>query len=132
MGLTLHSINSTHAAEEEFTLLTITGDLIGDIETLDENSDPETIISSYYELLNQESREELQSLRQTMDRRVEDYQVAYTAADTAEINETLDDLSLYWATIRTIHSDKFTDSVNETLQAAYGEIYSFIAAPVIE
>lgn len=117
---------ASYGAEEELTLLTITGDLIGKLESLNEDANPGTIINSYYELLDQQTGEQLLSLRRRMDRRLEDYQVAYTAADTAEINETLDDLSFYWASIRTLHASEFTEEVIGQLAEAYGELYDFI------
>ena len=67
-------------------------------------------------------------LHHKMARRAEDFEVAYLAADTAEINQTLDDLGLYWASIRTIHAEKFTEDVNVQLTRAYARLFKFIAA----
>lgn len=114
------------AAEEELTLLTITGDKIDTLETLPTSSEPDVIIVAYYAELDGEQRAELVALRRRMDRRLEDYQVAFTAADTAEINEILEDLSFYWASMRTIHAAEFTEAVIRQLAKAYGQLYEFI------
>lgn len=113
-------------AEQEITLLTITGDLIGELNSIPVTDDPNAIIVAYYAELDDEIREELIELRRRMDRRLEDYQVAYTAADTAEINETIDDLAFYWASIRTIHAREFTEGATQQLAKAYAELYEFI------
>lgn len=120
------SVLPAYGAEEELTLLTITGDLIGELESIQGIENPNVIITAYYAELSGEARAELVALRRRMDRRLEDYQVAYTAADTAEINETLDDLSFYWASMRTIHAQKFTEAAFQQLSAAYGELFEFI------
>ncbi len=116
------------AAERETPMLTITGHLIGEIASLNENTSPEKIISSYYGLLEDQPQANLNELRHRMERRTKDYQVAYRAADTAEINETLNDLGWYWASIRTIHADEFTNEVISQLSAAYASLFSFLAA----
>ncbi len=117
---------STFAAEEELTLLTITGGLIDNLDSIPDSEDPDAVIVAYYSELEENSRAGLIALRRRMDRRLEDYQVAFTAADTAEINEILDDLSFYWASMRTIHTRKFTEGAIQQLAAAYGELYEFI------
>ena len=57
---------SINAAEEEFTLLTIQGDLIGKIDSLDLSSDRDTLLNSYYNLLPQGLRTEIKTLRQIL------------------------------------------------------------------
>jgi len=124
-ALVVHSAE-VFSAEEEFTLLTITGDLTDKLELQSDNENPNAVINAYYAELDTEIRGQLLTLRHRMDRRLEDYQVAYTAADTAEINEILDDLSFYWASMRTLHAAEYTDGALEQLHGAYRELYEFI------
>lgn len=114
-------------AEEESVLLSITGNLIDLDESIDLDTSAEQIVHSYYELLNEERRTELLALWRRMERRTEDYQVAFRSGDTAEINETLDDLGFYWASVRTLHAGEFTQNVIEILELFYAEIFPFIA-----
>ena len=123
---TLILFSKGFTAEEEYTLLTISGDLIGELDSTVNSDNPNTIIAAYYTQLEDESRAELVALRRRMDRRLEDYQVAYTAADTAEINEILDDLSFYWASMRTIHAQEYSEGAISQLHAAFGQLYEFI------
>ncbi len=113
-------------AEEEPVLLNITGNLIDLDESIDLNTSAEQIVHAYYELLNEERRTELLALWRRMERRAEDYQVAFRSGDTAEINETLDDLGFYWASVRTLHASEFTQNVIEILESLYAEIFPFI------
>jgi hypothetical protein len=61
-----------------------------------------------------------------MDRRMEDYEVAFAAGDTAEINEIVDDLSAYWARIQQIHFEVFTLAAMQDLVGAYAALYFLI------
>ena len=114
----------TNAAEE--TLLTISGNLIDIDATIAVDSEPQILVNRYYALLPESLQEELIGYWRRMERRAEDYQVAYRSGDTAEINETLDDLSFYWASVRTLHAEEFTQAVIETLESAYAEVFPFI------
>ncbi len=113
--------------EEETVLLTITGDLIGKLESLDEDAMPKSVIDSYYALLPVDLRNQLRTLQTNMARRSEDYQIAFRAGDTAEINEIVDELSFNWATIRTVHAQEFTEEAIADLVSAYAQIYPVIA-----
>lgn len=113
-------------AEEETTLLTITGNLIDELDSVDENDTAESVLDSYYALLPEATRIELMELRRNMDRRSEDYQVAFRSGDTAEMNETLDDLSFYWASMRTVHAQEFTEAAIAEITAAYNKLYRFL------
>lgn len=125
--LAMLGAGTLQAAEEEDVVLTITGNLIGPIETLAEDASPLRIIYSYYALLPDEPHAELDRLRLALSNRIPDYEVANRAADTAELNEVVDDLGFYWASIRSIHAREFTAGVAETLNQAYGELYPVIA-----
>lgn len=113
-------------AEEETTLLTITGNLIDELDSVDENDTAESVLDSYYALLPEATRTQLVELRRNIDRRSEDYQVAFRSGDTAEMNETLDDLSFYWASVRTVHAQEFTEAAIAEITAAYNKLYRFL------
>lgn len=104
-------------------MLTIQGDLVGRIESLGEGSDSGLIINTYYSLLSEEVRTEIESLRRLLSALTPDYEVAYNATDSAELSEVKDEIDFLWAAIRAIHAQKFTPEVVELLNAAYGKIF---------
>ena len=116
---------SINAAEEEFTLLTIQGDLIGKIDSLDLSSDRDTLLNSYYNLLPQGLRTEIKTLRQILSTRIPDYEVAVNAGDSAEFSEIKDEIDLYWAAIRSIHIQHFTREVADFLGSIYNNEFPF-------
>lgn len=122
------SVTLAQQDQEDAILLTITGDLIGELESLDESAGPGTVINGYYALLPQQTQDRLAALRANLNRRGEDYLVAFRSGDTAEMNETLDDLGFYWASIRTIHAREFTEAVIAQLNEAYGALYEFVGS----
>jgi hypothetical protein len=113
------------AADEE-VLLTITGDRIELLNNGEQLDDADYLVLRYYQLLPLELQERLQLLRHRMDRRMEDYEVAFAAGDTAEINEIVDDLSAYWARIQQIHFEVFTLAAMQDLVGAYAALYFLI------
>ena len=60
--------------------------------------------------------------------RMEDYGVAFAAADTAEVNEIYTDLTRFWAEIQLIHNQEYTSAAMDELQSAYAALYELIAA----
>lgn len=117
------------AAEEEVIVLSITGTKVDVLENLPASESHLNIIATYYAEIPEISKEELAGLWQQMRQRTEDYQVAFRSGDTAEINETLDDLGYYWASIRTIHAREFTAEAIAAIEAAYAGIFPFIQDP---
>jgi hypothetical protein len=113
------------AADEE-VLLTITGDRIELLKNGEQLDDADYLVLRYYQLLPLALQERLQLLRHRMDRRMEDYEVAFAAGDTAEINEIVDDLSAYWARIQQIHFEVFTLAAMQDLVGAYAALYFLI------
>jgi hypothetical protein len=113
------------AADEE-VLLTITGDRIELLNNGEQLDDADYLVLRYYQLLPLALQERLQLLRHRMDRRMEDYEVAFAAGDTAEINEIVDDLSAYWARIQQIHFEVFTLAAMQDLVGAYAALYFLI------
>lgn len=114
------------AAEETLTLLTIEGNLIGKIDSLANEQDANTVISTYYEQLSPAALLEIEMLRRQLAKLVPDYDVAFTAADSAEITEVKSDINTSWSAIRTIHTREFTPEVVEILNEAYRNVYHLI------
>lgn len=121
------AITHPAAAAEQELVLTITGDRIDLLSNGEELGDANDLVLRYYQLLPQALQEQLWLLRRRMDRRTEDYEVAFAAGDTAEVNEIVDDLSAYWTRIQQIHYQEFTPAAMQQLGAAYGELYALIA-----
>ena len=116
---------SINAAEEEFTLPAIQGNLIGKIDSLDLSSDRDKLLNSYYNLLPQGLRTEIKTLRQILSTHIPDYEVAVNAGDSAEFSEIKDEIDLYWAAIRSIHIQHFTREVVDFLGNIYNNEFPF-------
>lgn len=121
----LCSLSAT-ATDEELILLTIEGHLIGKLESLDEANDAALIINAYYDFLPEAVHTEIEALRLQLSELIPDYEVAFTAADSAELVNVMDDFDVRWTVIRTIHAQNFTLEVVEILNKAYGDFYSLI------
>ena len=124
--LWLVSVSSTFAAEEEILLL-FSGDRIGLLTNDGTEPGAEDLIGRYYALLAAPAQEKLATLQMQLANRMEDYEVAFAAADTAEVNEIYADLSGYWAEIQLIHYQEYTGAAMSELQNAYAALYELIA-----
>ena len=111
------SCASVYSAEE--VLLTIEGILIDRIELVDEGSDADIVITIYYDLLPDDARANIEILRGRLERLQPDYEVAYLAADSAEMTEVRDQIDDQWAVIQAIHLYYFTAQVVDILNQAY-------------
>ena len=116
--VSLHS----YAAEEDL-LLSISGDLIDVVKTVGEDTEPAIIIDTYYSELENTAKEEAASLRRNLTRLIPNYEIAYAAADTAEMNSVLSEVGYHWAVLRTFHAKHFTDQARAELYRAYVEQY---------
>ena len=114
------------ASDEELIVLTIEGDLIGKIESLDDANSSDLIISAYYDLLTEIVRIEIASLRSQLSALIPDYEVAFTAADSAELTQVKSDIDELWAGIQTLHAQYFTPEVVKLLIEAYDSAFSSI------
>ena len=114
------------AAEEEVLLLS-SDDRIG-LQSSD-GTEPSTqgLIKRYYELLAVPTQKRLTVLQMHLANRMEDYEVAFAAADTAEVNEIYADLSRYWTEIQLIHYQEYTSAASGELENAYAALYELIA-----
>ena len=108
---------SVYSAEE--VLLTIEGNLIDRIELVDEGSAADLVITIYYDLLPDDARANIEILRGRLERLQPDYEVAYLAADSAEMTEVRDQIDDQWAVIQAIHLYYFTARVVDILNQAY-------------
>ena len=113
----IFSSASVYSAEE--VLLIIEGDLIDRIELIDEDSDADLVITVYYDLLPDDARANIEILRGRLERLQPDYEVAYLAADSAEMTEVRDQIDDQWAVIHAIHLYYFTAQVVDILNQAY-------------
>ena len=124
--LWLVSVSSTFAAEEEVLLL-FSGDRIGQVTSDGTEPGAEDLIRRYYALLAAPAQEKLATLQMQLANRMADYEVAFAAADTAEVNEIYANLTRYWAEIQLIHYHEQTDAAMGELQNAYAALYQLIA-----
>jgi len=108
-------------AADNDVLLTIEGNLIERVDLLDENSSADVVISTYYDLLPQDAQADIGIRRNRLERLQPDYEVAYLAADSAEMAEIREKIDEQWAVIQSIHRYFFTAQVVETLNQAYIE-----------
>ena len=124
--LWLLSVSNLFAAEEEVLLLS-SDDRIG-LRSSD-GTEPSTqgLIKRYYELLAVPTQKRLTVLQMHLANRMEDYEVAFAAADTAEVNEIYADLSRYWTEIQLIHYQEYTSAASGELENAYAALYELIA-----
>ncbi len=124
--LWLISVSNLFAAEEEVLLL-LSDDRIGLQASDGTEPSTEVLINRYYELLAEPTQKRLTVLQMQLANRMEDYEVAFAAADTAEVNEIYADLSRYWAEIQLIHYQEYTSGAFGELQNAYAALYELIA-----
>jgi len=124
--LWLISVSNLFAAEEE-VLLRLSDDRIGLQASDGTEPSTEVLINRYYELLAEPTQKRLTVLQMQLANRMEDYEVAFAAADTAEVNEIYADLSRYWAEIQLIHYREYTSGAFGELQNAYAALYELIA-----
>lgn len=114
------------AAEDEFTLF-IAGDRVDVIDNLPDDITAAELLSRYYAELPAEQRQRLQSLKRDLEDLMPDYDVAFSAADTAEVNAILSEVTRYWSSILSIHAETFTPQAAQQLRKAYGELYPLLA-----
>lgn len=109
------------AAEQEFTLLLLEDNLIGEIETLELGVNSEIFIDSYYALLPPGILERARSYRQKLHDLLPRYTVAYSAADSAEVSELMDKISFHWGALKSIHAKHFSSDIETLLNRAYDD-----------
>jgi hypothetical protein len=116
VGLCLALSAQLQAAE--LTLLTLEGDRIGIIEAPDPQTAPGRFLDAYYALLPESVRDQALTLRGQLKQLIPDYNVAYTAADAAELTQVKSDIDTLMAGIHAIHAQYFTSEVEAMLDTA--------------
>lgn len=114
---------SFDSAAQEITLLTLESDLIGEIGGLALDAPASEVINRYYGLLPESIQTMLLHYNEQLATLMTDYEVARTAADSAEITEVISDMDAAWIEIQKIHSDSFTSVVTGMLHIAYSQLY---------
>ncbi|GJM11697.1 MAG: hypothetical protein DHS20C12_01000 [Pseudohongiella sp.] len=123
--LLVFSISSLgiQAAEDEVVLLSVGGDLIDLVQSTDHRLETPKqatdFIQVYHQLLADRTKEEVDSLHEQILGFIPGFEVAYTAADSAEIAHIMSEIDLRLAAIQAIHRDKYTQDVAEKLTEAY-------------
>ena len=109
------------SAEEEFTNFILEANLIAEIKGLQADDNPEQIINSYYSLLDKNAMARLNLHRAQLISLTPRYEIAYKAADSAELSELMDKISFHWGGIQSIHAQRFVRSVQKILSDAYDQ-----------
>ena len=117
------ALANARGAEDEFVILTIDGNLIGPIEPIGDriNSAQEAtrLISAYHQLLHPAAQIEVASLQAQILKFIPGFEVAYTAADSAEFSHLMSEIDLRLAAIQDVHAQQFTRDVIGLLTEAY-------------
>jgi hypothetical protein len=117
------ALANARGAEDEFVILTIDGNLIGPIEPIGDriNSAQEAtrLISAYHQLLTPATQIEVASLHEQILEFIPGFEVAYTAADSAEFSHLMSEIDLRLAAIQDVHAQQYTRDVIGLLTEAY-------------
>ncbi|MFT4887209.1 MAG: hypothetical protein ACJA2D_001103 [Pseudohongiellaceae bacterium] len=109
------------SAEEEFTILVLEANLIGEIKGLQAEDNPERIINSYYSLLDKDAMARIGLHRAQLISLTPRYEIAYKAADSPELSELMDKISFHWRAIKSMHARHFVRNVQKLLSNAYDQ-----------
>ena len=101
------------------TVLTVKGNLINRVALASKEQSPDFIIATYYDLLADVVKDEIVARRLMLENLLPNYEVAYLAADSAEMAEVRDKIDLRWARIQAIHIQFFNAEVVNVLNTAY-------------
>ena len=120
LGLTLAS---AQAAEEDLVLLNVQGDLIGPFEENTQmpvdTQQAARLIDAYHQLLDSQIQTEVEILHEQILRFIPGFEVAYTAADSAEISHIMSEIDLRLAALQALHVQHYTQDVVGLLTEAY-------------
>jgi len=110
-------------AEDEVVLLRINGDLIGLApmvgEELVDKEQALRLIDDYYSLLAPEALRRVETLHREILGLIPDFEVAYAAADSAEITHVMSEIDLRLAALQQVYATNYTQEVTALLQKAY-------------
>lgn len=117
------SLLAAYGAENDIQLLTIEGNLIRLSETFDstivDRQDAVRLVHEYHRLLPEDLRTDVESLHQQILKLLPDFEVAYAAADSAEITHVMNEIDSRWASIQGVHRQTYTLAVVSLLNEAY-------------
>jgi len=117
------SLLAAYGAENDIQLLIIEGNLIGLSETFDstpaDRQDAARLVHEYHRLLPEGLRTDVESLHQQILKLLPDFEVAYAAADSAEITHVMSEIDSRWASIQEVHRQTYTLAVVGLLHEAY-------------
>ena len=117
------SLLAAYGAENDIQLLTIEGNLIGLSETFDstivDRQDAVRLVHEYHRLLPEDLRTDVESLHRQILKLLPDFEVAYAAADSAEITHVMSEIDSRWASIQEVHRQTYTFAVVSLLYEAY-------------
>ena len=117
------SLLDAYGAENDIQLLTIEGNLIRLSETFDstivDRQDAVRLVHEYHRLLPEDLRTDVESLHQQILKLLPDFEVAYAAADSAEITHVMSEIDSRWASIQVVHRQTYALAVVSLLNEAY-------------
>ena len=117
------ALANAQGAEDDLVILTIDGNLIGPIEPIGDSiinvQQATRLISTYHQLLTTQVQMEIASLHDQILEFIPGFEVAYTAADSAEFSHLMSEMDLRLAAIQEIHAQKYTQDVVGLLTEAY-------------
>jgi len=115
--------NFVEGADEDFVLLTLDGDLISLIESahgeLDGKQNAAEVIEIYHSQLTAIDRTKVEALHEGILKLIPEFEVAYAAADSAEIAHVMSEIDLRLAAIQEIHALRYTTEAADLLTTAY-------------
>lgn len=110
-------------AEDEVVLLRIDGDLIGlaltASEGLVDREQALRLLDDYYSLLAPEALQSVETLHREILGLIPDFEVAYAAADSAEITHVMSEIDLRLAALQQLYTTSYTQEVTALLLEAY-------------
>lgn len=116
-------LQSLLAAEDDVLLLTIEGNLIGLTEPFDgeiaDRGAALRLANAYHRLLPEAALSQIEPLHAELLRLIPDFQVAYAAADSAEITDVMSEIDACLAAMQEIYAQEYTSEVIELLSEAY-------------
>lgn len=117
------ALTTVQAAEDDFLLLTLDSNLIGPLAahdgTIRDGQQAAELLDAYHQLLAAEVHSEVASLHEQLLKFIPGFEVAYTAADSAEISHIMSEMDMLLAAIQRIHAEYYTQEVTDLLTQAY-------------
>lgn len=125
LALTL-AVTTYGAGAAEETVLLITGDRIPVLSPVDDSLPPGQRIDRYYVLLDDSLAAEATATLADLAGLVKNFDVAFAAADTAEVNNVISDIARRWAMLRTLHARYFSPAAIAELEGAYRALFPIL------